>query len=93
MSKMILVPPAIGYHTTKDGKPLYDPGIDVPCPFCLEVITEGDVRTLNLMQMQRKPHLSVFYRAHRTCHEKSGEKEKNHLDQIVMVMLEEMVKS
>lgn len=85
---MILVPPALGYYITRSEKAAYDPGLEVPCPYCIEPITEDNVRSFNLMQMEKQPYLSVFYRTHKTCHEEASAVGKQNLDDVVMATLE-----
>lgn len=52
------------YNDAGDVQPTYDPGLDVPCPFCLKTL-EVPVRTTSLMAVG--DNRSFFYRAHREC--------------------------
>lgn len=51
-----------------DAKPVYDPPLGAPCPFCGKPITIDDVRTHSLMYTaQSYAKRSYFYRTHRSC--------------------------
>lgn len=92
---MLMLPPAVGYYTdaSQDREnPFYDPGINVPCPFCMQPLTEDNVRTMGLMAETRDPELSAFYRCHRTCHESATAESQQALDEAVMAMLDVLAK-
>ncbi len=62
-----------GYYERADQtEASYDPGVGVPCPFCLRKLSEP-LRTVSLMLPGDSR--SYFYRAHRGCHENAGEQE------------------
>jgi hypothetical protein len=62
-------------------QPTYDPPHDAPCLFCGEAITANDVRTISMMGEYAER--SFFYRVHRTCHERVGEKKRVEIDSVV----------
>lgn len=47
--------------------PTFDPGLDVPCPYCLRPLADEARKTISVMGMERKR--SYFYRAHKRCYE------------------------
>ena len=47
-------------------KPAFDPGLDVPCPFCLGTL-ERPLKTISLMLPGDAR--SFFYRAHKACYD------------------------
>lgn len=83
-------PVVLGWFIGRGTKEAYDPGIDVPCPYCGLKLTDDNVRTHNLMAADREPMLSVFYRTHKTCHEEATDRGKQALDDFVMAALETM---
>jgi hypothetical protein len=46
-------------------KPAHDPGLDVPCPFCLKKL-ERPVMSISLLR--EGDGRSYFYRAHKACY-------------------------
>jgi hypothetical protein len=54
-----------GYYSSPEQlQPDCDPGLEVPCPFCLKKL-ERPVRTISLLAVGDTR--SFFYRAHRQC--------------------------
>ena len=52
------------YERADQTEPSYDPGLNVPCPFCLQKL-ERPVHTVSLMLPGDSR--SFFYRSHRQC--------------------------
>ena len=91
MRTNIQYPVVLGWYSGAIQKePMFDPGIDIPCPYCGLKLTDDNVRSFNLMAEDREPMLSVFYRCHRTCHENADDAGKNSIDNFVMNALETM---
>jgi hypothetical protein len=51
-------------------EPAYDPGRSVLCPFCLNVLGDGDVRCTSLLVPGTER--SYFYRYHFGCHDEKA---------------------
>lgn len=80
---MISCPPIPGFYiSAHDDAPYFDPG-DVPCPFCLVLTSDDDVRTYSLMPLAGI-ELSAFYRTHRTCASAAPAAELELLDHMVI---------
>lgn len=88
---IVMLPPAVGYYTdaSQDREhPFYDPGLGVPCPFCMAPVDDvDDMRTLGLMAATKEPELCVFYRCHSSCHDGATEQAQATLDRTVIAML------
>ncbi len=52
-----------------DQAPTFDPGLDVPCPFCLRPVGKGGIKTISLMLIGGSR--SYFYRAHKCCYQQA----------------------
>jgi hypothetical protein len=50
-----------------DQAPTFDPGLGVPCPFCLRPVGKDGIKTISLMPIEG--NRSYFYRAHKGCYE------------------------
>lgn len=53
--------------------PAFDPGLAMPCPFCLLSLHSGPRKTISLMA-EGDPR-SYFYRAHKFCYENASPQE------------------
>lgn len=61
-----------GWFTSPDQMtPVFDPGLDVPCPCCLEPLRNGPRKTISVMPVERTR--SYFFRAHKACWEATTE--------------------
>lgn len=67
-----------GYFDDADQtKPAFDPGLEVPCPFCLKKL-ELPVRTTSLMA--DGDNRSYFYRAHRDCADRATPEQEMQIE-------------
>lgn len=72
-----------GYFTeAAQVAPVYDPGLNVPCPICAIELNPVDVRTISLMVPDDSR--SYFYRVHRSCHEPLTEIERILVDGLLI---------
>ena len=46
--------------------PTFDPGLNIPCPLCLQSLVESACTTISLMPVGGDR--SYFYRAHKICY-------------------------
>jgi len=75
--------PIYGYFTeAAQTVPVFDPGMNVPCPVCLAMLDVIDVRTISLMVPDDTR--SYFYRLHRSCHERLSEDERVKVDGLLI---------
>lgn len=58
-------------------KPEHDPGLDVPCPYCLKKL-ERHVMAISLWKTNAIK--SYFYRAHKYCYEAATDDERNQVE-------------
>jgi len=70
------------YDSPLQDKPVYDPGLTVPCLICGGCLTGDDVRTISLMVPEDSR--SYFYRVHRSCHEPLTEQERSSVDGLLI---------
>lgn len=56
-------------------KPTYDPPHDGPCLWCGLKLSPDNVRTYSIMMVEGYGKRSYFYRIHRSCAEKHGDKD------------------
>jgi hypothetical protein len=61
------------FDTPGEVVPTYDPGLGVPCPFCLKPLTGAPRKTISLMGPWSGK--SYFYRAHLVCYSLASEQE------------------
>lgn len=61
-----------------DKNPTFDPGLSVPCPFCLQSVVKGALKTISLMLIGGGR--SYFYRTHKGCYERASSKDVNRLE-------------
>ena len=60
-----------GYFDSPENKaPAFDPGLRVPCPFCLHLLDKSALKTISLMPVGGSR--SYFYRAHKGCYEQAS---------------------
>lgn len=72
-----------GYFThAAQTVPVYDPGLNVPCPICTVSLNPVDIRTISLMVPDDSR--SYFYRVHRSCHEPLSEAERIRVDGLLI---------
>lgn len=79
-----------GWYSSVDqpvDQPTHNPPFDAPCLLCGETIFDADVRTISLMYADRRDGRAYFYRAHKTCHERASEEERQRLDGLVLDMI------
>lgn len=72
-----------GYFTNATQTvPVFDPGLNVPCPICTKDLDPVDVRTISLMVPD--DDRSYFYRVHRSCHEPLTTEQETQLDGLLI---------
>lgn len=75
--------PIYGYFTdSEQAEPVFDPGLNAPCPICIKTLDVPDVRTVSLMVPDDSR--SYFYRVHRSCHEPLSESERCKVDGLLI---------
>ena len=57
--------------------PAYDPGLDVPCPICLERVGKHGICTISLRGDDEK---SYFFRAHKQCWDGASLEEQGQIE-------------
>ena len=68
-----------GYFDNPEAKvPAFDPGLSVSCPFCLQSVVKGALKTISLMPIGGSR--SYFYRAHKGCYEQASSEDVNKLE-------------
>jgi hypothetical protein len=59
------------FDNPQQSKPIFDPGFDVPCPACGNVIGYhseiNPLKTISLMDYHREDGKSWFFRVHKYC--------------------------
>ena len=59
------------FDDPKQTVPVFDPGFDVPCPCCGKKVgrhnEKNRLKTINLMDFDRKDNRSWFFRVHNNC--------------------------
>ena len=71
-----------GYFEDAGSIPAVDPGLDVPCPICGEVLRTSPRKTISMMI--DGDVRSYFYRTHATCYDALDEGQKYDLDHRVL---------
>ena len=65
-----------------DKAPAFDPGLGVPCPFCLQPVETGALKTISLMPLGGSR--SYFYRAHKNCYERASLEDATKLESSII---------
>lgn len=79
----------VGYFTEPDQtEPAYDPGLNLPCPICHRMLTEAPVLTISLVSLNGPSCWSYFYRVHRACHNQLTNRQRQELDDFVLMLVE-----
>jgi hypothetical protein len=82
-----------GYFDSPDQTvPVYDPGLDVPCPVCMWPVgghtPDHPIMTISVMveSDDRFPRdaRSYFYRIHKSCYEAISEEQRSMLDSVIV---------
>ncbi len=66
------------FDNPADRVPDFDPGLSMACPFCLQSIAKGALKTISLMPIGGSR--SYFYRAHKGCYEQATPADTNKLE-------------
>ena len=66
------------FEAPEDKTPTFDPGLCVPCPFCLQAVANGSIKTISLMPIGGRR--SYFYRAHKGCYEQASPDDVTRLE-------------
>lgn len=68
--------------------PVFDPGFDVPCPCCGKQIgrhnEQNRLKTINLMDFDRKDSRSWFFRVHHDCWSKLNDDDQQVIETSVL---------
>ena len=67
------------FNASVQEKPAFDPGLDVPCPFCTSRLSKP-MKTISIMPAAGNK--SFFYRAHKECYEGADPEEIQHIESL-----------